>query len=481
MNNQADSRKEVFFNMSLDMLCIANTEGYFEEVNPAFSKTLGYTKEELLGQPFFNFIHPEDHDSTAKEVEKLSQGINTLRFENRFRSRSGVYKWFSWTSSVDPETGTLYAIARDITKQKLNEEKLEMLSLVVRKTDNAIIITEKTGKIVYVNDGFSRLTGYSFEEILDLNPMDFLHGPDTNSETVSFILDNLSKKKGFHTEIIHYHKDGTPIWVRLSVTPILNEKNEVEKYITIETDITKRKKADLQLYESLKALEKANQELDHFASMVSHDLKSPLRGIKNLADWITEDLDASADEEIINKLQLLGRRVQRMNDLVDGILQYSRIGKDKIELENIDSSKVIQEIFNSTKGSQNFTLKMIPLMPFFFGKRVLFIQVVSNLISNAIKYHDKDSGVITVEAKELGELYSFSIQDDGPGIDPRFHNRIFDIFQTLETKDVTESTGIGLSIVRKTIEEEGGTITVESSPGKGANFIFTFPRESSFE
>lgn len=230
------------------------------------------------------------------------------------------------------------------------------------------------------------------------------------------------------------------------------------------------------LTDTMTTLEQRNQELDQFAYVTSHDLKAPLRAIANLATWIEEDLGAGLPAENREQFELLKGRVQRMEGLIDGLLEYSRIGRTHQSHERIDIAELLAEIIDSISPLGRFSVEVAPDMPVLEATKIPLVQLFSNLITNAIKHHDRPDGTVWISVRELDQAYEFSVADDGPGIDPAYHEKIFTIFQTLKPRDQLESTGIGLSLVKKIVTTKGGTVTVESEPGEGAIFRFTWPK-----
>jgi light-regulated signal transduction histidine kinase (bacteriophytochrome) len=243
----------------------------------------------------------------------------------------------------------------------------------------------------------------------------------------------------------------------------------------IRKETARRKDAESKLISNLKNLEKSNKELDQFAYVVSHDLKAPLRAIASLADWIEEDLEDKITKESKANLELLSGRVLRMESLIHGILAYSKAGKNKGELKIINLNELMFEVVDSINPSSNIRVNIQPNLPLIESEKTKLLQVLGNLISNAVKYMDKPNGIININYLDLEGMCQFSIEDNGPGIEKEYHNKIFVIFQTLSARDEIESTGIGLSIVKKIIEDQGGKIWVESELGKGSKFIFTWP------
>ena len=222
-------------------------------------------------------------------------------------------------------------------------------------------------------------------------------------------------------------------------------------------------------------LEQSNRELDQFAYVASHDLKAPLRGIANLAQWIEEDLGDKVTGESQDHLRLLRGRVHRMEALIDGILEYSRAGRVRDKTERVDVAALLAEIAELLGPKATSALVVEPPMPVLVSERVPLQQVFMNLVNNAIKYGPTAGLRIEVRSVGEGDMVRFSVSDNGPGIEPQFHERIWQIFQTLAPRDQVEGTGIGLSVVRKLVETRGGRAWVDSNPGNGSTFSFTWP------
>ncbi|MBN2322797.1 MAG: GHKL domain-containing protein [Spirochaetes bacterium] len=223
-------------------------------------------------------------------------------------------------------------------------------------------------------------------------------------------------------------------------------------------------------------LEAANRELENFSYIVSHDLKAPVRGIGQLASWIKNDYQGKLDEEGARMLDLLQSRVLRMNRLIDGILQYSRIGRMKEPEEDIDLNVTVSEVIDILAPPESFRIEVMPGLPTVVGEPTRMTQLFQNLIGNAIKHMDKEQGRIIIKCEDEGGRFRFSVEDNGPGVAEKYHEKIFQIFQTLDRRKGEENTGIGLSLVKRIVELQGGSIWVESEVGKGSVFFFTIPK-----
>lgn len=227
------------------------------------------------------------------------------------------------------------------------------------------------------------------------------------------------------------------------------------------------------------AATEAYRELDQFAYVASHDLKAPLRGIANLAQWIQDDTGERLAAESIEHMRLLQGRVHRMEALIDGILAYSRAGRVLKSPEAVDTGTLVREVIELLAPPSGVTIQVPPQMPTLNAERVPLQQVFLNLIGNAVKYTraERSDPVIRIDWRDAGNAFEFSVSDNGPGIEPEYHERIWGIFQTLAPRDKVEGTGIGLAVVRKIVETRDGFVSLESSPGQGAIFRFIWPKE----
>jgi signal transduction histidine kinase len=235
----------------------------------------------------------------------------------------------------------------------------------------------------------------------------------------------------------------------------------------------------IDLQNRAKELLRKNKDLEEFAYVVSHDLKRPLRNIYTLTDWLTDDTQYQFNEETNQSLRLIKEQVTQMDLLVEGILNYSLQMDKERPISSVDAQVLVNRIIK-VNSSETVKIHLKDSFPKVMFNESQLLQVFQNLIQNAIKHNDKDIAEIQIKYQQLANAHQFSIQDNGPGIDEKYHGKIFELFQKLEVKSEIDSIGIGLALVKKIIERNGGTITLESQVGKGATFIFTVPIENTY-
>ena len=247
----------------------------------------------------------------------------------------------------------------------------------------------------------------------------------------------------------------------------------------LEGEITERKKAEQKQAELLKKVESANKELKDFAYVVSHDLKAPLRGIKTLASWISTDYADKLDQNGKEQMNLLSSRVDRMHNLIDGILQYSRVGRVQEEKVQVNLNELVAEAIDMIAPPENISITVENELPIIEFERTRITQVFQNLLSNAVKYMDKPEGQVRIGCAAEDGWWKFSVTDNGPGIEEKYFEKIFQLFQTLSPRDEVESTGVGLTVAKKIVELYGGKIWVQSKVGEGSTFLFTLSKQET--
>jgi light-regulated signal transduction histidine kinase (bacteriophytochrome) len=225
----------------------------------------------------------------------------------------------------------------------------------------------------------------------------------------------------------------------------------------------------------------SNRELRDFAHIVAHDLKSPLRAIGTLAGIVLKDYAKTLDEDGKMKMRLLVERAERMSKLIDAVLKYTELRHNKVDDEVIDLNELVKEVIQTINVPENIRIEIVGNLPCLECDKASFMRVFQNLLDNAVRYMDKPEGMIKIGCSDEDDFWKFSIADNGPGIEEKYYDKIFKIFQTLSPRDVYDSTGIGLTVVKKIIESYNGRIWVESKQDRGSTFYFTLPKQEKGE
>ena len=411
---------------------------------------------------------------------------------------------------IAPDGGKIGAVVamRDISElkkieQALWESQTKFLETFLHAAVGMAIVA-LDGRWLEVNPALCQMLGYSEAELQATNFQAITYPADLDDDLAKVEQLLSGEINSYQMEKRYVHQQGNLVWINLSVSLVRDKNNQPLYFVALIENIDERKRAEqalAQLNNELEArvqqrtvqleqvnnlllgateqLRKSNQELEQFAYITSHDLKAPLRAIANLAEWIEEDLEDKLDDDTRYNMNLLRSRVHRLENLINGLLAYSRVGRLKSEPQEIALGKILSETIDLLDVPPDYTIEVQGEMPTLVTEIAPLQQVFSNLISNAIKHSDRDRGKITISAQEQDDFYEFAVADNGKGIDPKYHDRIFTIFQTLEARDIRESTGIGLAIVKKAVENQGGTITLESELDQGATFRFTWKKNPS--
>jgi PAS domain S-box-containing protein len=269
-------------------------------------------------------------------------------------------------------------------------------------------------------------------------------------------------------------------YLNLVIQPLKDREGTVYGLMTHAVDVTEQVRTRQELADLAFALERSNKELDSFAYAASHDLRAPLRGIANLAQWIEEDLASSGElkAETGEMLELMRVRMHRMEGLIEGLLQYSRAGRVHQTPERVKVGALVREVVDLLGPPESVAIVIEPDLPTIETERLMLQQVFMNLIGNAVKHATGPGPRVEISARRVGPFYEFSVRDNGPGIAPEYHERIWGIFQTLEPRDRVEGAGIGLALVKKMVESQRGRAWVESAPGTGATFRFLWRKQA---
>lgn len=380
---------------------------------------------------------------------------------------------------LEEERDLLDAIAEHLGRhagRKRTGQKLELFrNLIDRSNDFTFVAEPKWGRFLDVNDKACATLGYAREELLGMAVKDIEETISDDSSWQEY-LKELKLKGDIVREGWYRRKDSTAFPVETGLKLVHQEKEDY--IIAIGRDITERKQAEERQAELLKEVESANQELKDFAYIVSHDLKAPLRGIKTLVDWLLADYSDKFDVEGKEQMDLLLSRVERMHNLIDGVLKYSRVGRVKEEQVPVNLNELVLEVIDMVAPPENISITVEAELPVVECEKTRIMQLFENLLSNAVKYMDKPAGEVKVGCIEEDGFWQFSVSDNGQGIEEKHFESIFKMFQTLSPRDKFESTGVGLTVVKKIVELYGGKIWVESEIGKGSTFFFTLPKKS---
>lgn len=412
----------------------------------------------------------------TKKKQETAQIERDDADQEQLRNIIGLGK-FSVRKSYYPE------LQKKIEELKEEKHKYER---IFSDALSGIFQANPEGGILVANLSMAKLCGYTsqaqFIAISNIGEQLFA-SPD---EKDAFMQKLRVEKSIIGFETRFKRSDGAMIDVALSASLQTSPSEEyIECFVQ---DITERKRAEEQirkLNEELEQrvmmrtaqLEKANQELQEFAYVVSHDLKAPLRAVNQLATCLLSDYADILDDTGKEYLSLIVGRVKRLGLFINGILEYSRVGHTQEYEEEVHVTDVVNDVIQSLVTVPHIHIVIEKTLPVIYGDRIRVIQIFQNLISNAIKYMDKPEGLVTIRCEDKKRHWLFSIADNGPGIEQRHYDRIFKIFQTLRPQDEMESTGIGLTLVKKIIETHGGKIWVESEIGQGSTFYFTLPKE----
>ncbi|WP_259973696.1 sensor histidine kinase [Leisingera aquaemixtae] len=400
---------------------------------------------------------------------------------------AGVDQWIVLANRILTVIA-LWAFAFVVYRQKSFQASLEQkqneLAAIQDNSIAGLINIDPQGTILNYNRTCCRMFGYSPGEVIGQNIRLLLPDSAGSGEDPgggALFSGRPTQFTGVRREVQGRRKNGEVFPIELSVSEV--RVGRIHLFSGILRDLSAEKKAEAERERFTEELARSNRDLDDFAYVASHDLRAPLRVIGNASTWLEEDLADVLDEDSRENLGLLRSRVARMERLLDDLLEYSRAGRktDSRYQQTMPGTELMREVLMLIDKPEGFTITIAPGFGSIRLPNMPLKQIFANLVSNAIKHNDQGAGAVDISVEDAGDHYIFSVADNGPGIDPEYHDQIFKMFQTLKSRDEVEGSGIGLSIVKKHLERAGGTISVRSSPGDGCAFRFTWPKQQEVE
>jgi len=485
-SEQKTSLLAAIVSCSDDAIISKTPDGIITTWNAGAERIFGYSAGEAVGRPISIIIPPDKKE----EEERLLAGLRAnavVRQLNTKRLRKDgrpVYTSLTITPLRDASGQLVGAsdISRDISELVRAQEKFR---LVVEAAPNAMVMVNQAGRITLVNAQTENMFGYQRDELLGQSIELLLTG--SHPDQTDRFFDSAVRSATGRRQLLGRRQDGSEFPLEIGFSPIQTDEGVMVLSAIVDISESKRTEETIRKFnevleqrvsERTAQLEAANKELELFAYVASHDLKAPLRVIDNASLWLEEDLAEHLTDETRESMALLRSRVKRMEKLLDDLLEYARIGKktDARFAEVITGEELMDNVLGLLSPA-GFTVTLSPNFAAIRVHRMPLQQILLNLTSNAIKHHHKAAGHIEVSVEDCGTHYAFAVKDDGPGIPARFHQQIFNMFQTLRPRDQVEGSGMGLAMVRKNVEIFGGVIEVESSEGQGSTFRFTWPKE----
>jgi two-component system, LuxR family, sensor kinase FixL len=479
---QSEQRAQALLNAIPDLVFRVRSDGTFLDFRGG-AENLYMPPDGFIGRRLADIGFPENVVSLSlSSIRKALDERREQTIEYQLMSLDYEARFFA---SGDDE---VMAIVRNITERKQMEEALresnrrynDLVKNIPVLVYSFRITSEGQFRYDYLSPRCKEFTGCDVEECLqDAQRLQANFPPDENERLWQTTYQSMQTLQPYRFEG-RMNRNGQQRWVRLDAQPRRLPNGDIV-WDGVHTDITEQKENEERQRRLTMELQAVNRELKDFAYIVSHDLKVPLRGVNTIANWLTADYSAHFDDNGRQMLELLKGRALRMEAMINGVLEYSRVGQDQQMFATVDLNTTVNEILLDFAATCACRIKVSDPLPTLEADPIRMRQVFQNLIDNAVKYMDKPDGEISISCQRQAQDWLFCVSDNGPGIDARYFDKIFRIFQTLQPRDQVEGTGIGLTIVKRIIELYGGRIWVESIVGNGSNFFFTIPLKRTHE
>jgi len=382
----------------------------------------------------------------------------------------------------------LFGIWKQLDYNYEERDYLNLLKSVILNANDAVMITKafpindpEGPIIIYSNPAFSKMTGYETHEILGKTPR-VMQGKDTNKEDRNHIRKSLEGLLPVQQEILNYTKAGDKFWIDLSIVPVKNEEGYFTHFISIQRDVTEKKRQQEQLKtlnnDLENMVEERTRELEKFVYFASHDLREPVRTIHSFLDLLKKRIEDNLDATSIEYLEFVQNGAKSIQRMVEGLLNYSQVQRASLKLQEVNFADIIHAAKNNLALMIKETNTQIKAddMPDVTVDFSLMINVMQNIISNASKHCDLPSPIIHISSEEAQDVYIIKVKDNARGIDSNKIEEIFNIFRSIKTDESSQNLGIGLAICKNIVEKHKGKITVESQVGEGSTFIIEIPK-----
>jgi two-component system sensor histidine kinase/response regulator len=478
-----------------DTIYFKDVKSRFLLINKAQCEVMGVKASgEAFGKTVFDFFTPKHAHAAYKDEQKvIKTGHPLISKIERIQRADGRFYWVSSTKvpikNDNGEVIGLVGISRDITERKQIEDKLayerDLLHALMDNIPDRIYFKDEESRFVSVNRATTRRLGVNDPgEVVGKTDFDFYPG-EYAKKTCLDEQEIMRSGQPLVNKVEELKKDGQTHWASATKVPIKGENGHVIGIVGISRDITDMrnaeealKKSEIALLETNKLLRQSNTDLENYTYVVSHDLKAPLRAIKAFSTFLIEDYGDKLDENAQEYLQRIAKAVSNMDDLIEDLLLLSRVGRKFMDVETVDLNHLLEEIVIDLEPvihKHNGKVKYSGL-PTMQVQRIWMKQFFMNLIDNGLKYNKSENPTVEVSFEDEGEDYLFKVKDNGIGIDKKYHERIFNLFERLHTQEEYEGTGAGLAICKKIAEHLNGRIWVESEEGKGSTFFFALPK-----